>query len=149
MTTPPVGSAEVRAFAVTIPAATTVDAPYTESIAFPPRTLQAVTWFVPPGASGLSGWRLTMSNGNQVIPTGGGWIIADSVWDTWPVINQPDSGQWEVTGYNTDQYDHTVYLYMHLGLIVPAVAPAAPIPATLLAPPSGAAAVTSPPAVAP
>jgi len=115
---------EIRSFAVTIPAATLETAPYTEDIYFPARIVNGVTWQVPPGPSGLMGWRLTMSGGNAVIPTGGGWIIADDARDTWLLQDQPDSGAWELTGYNTDIYDHTVYLDFLLDLVtVPTTTP--------------------------
>lgn len=117
MTTPAGAAVEIRTFQVTIPAGTAQSAPVTTDIAFPSRVVQAVTWKVPPGPSGLMGWRLTMSGGNAVLPTGGGWVVADDQSDTWPVTNQPDSGAWEVTGYNTDIYDHSVYLTFQLALV--------------------------------
>lgn len=110
-------SAEVRSFAVTIPAGTPLPATFTEDIFFPARVVNGVHWKVPPGAMGLMGWRLTMSGGNAVIPTGGGWIIADGESDTWLLYDQPDSGFWELTGYNSDIYDHTVYVDFLLGLV--------------------------------
>lgn len=114
MTTPAI---EVRSFQVTIPAGTTQTSPLVTSIAFPPRVVTAVKWRVPPGPSGLMGWQLTMSNGIAVIPTGGGFIIADDDGDTWPMTGLPDSGEWEVTGYNTDVYDHSVYIDFLLTLV--------------------------------
>jgi hypothetical protein len=63
------------------------------------------------------GWKLTMSGGQAVLPTNGQYIITDDDKDVWTVVNQPDSGQWEVTGYNTDVYDHTVYLDFFLDLV--------------------------------
>lgn len=62
-----------------------------------------------------------MSGGQAVLPTNGTFIVTDAHADIWPVINQPDSGQWEVTGYNTDIYDHTVYLDFFLDLVGQAV----------------------------
>lgn len=114
MSTPAV---EVRSFQVTIPAGTPQTSPYTQDIFFPVREVVQVHWKVPPGPSGLMGWRLTMSGGNAVIPTGGGWIVADGEDATWPFEGLPDSGAWEVTGYNTDIYDHTVYLDFLLALV--------------------------------
>ena len=143
MTTP---AAEIRSFTATIPAGTTSDAPVTIDIPFPPRIVEAVTWQVPPGPSGLMGWRLTMSGGNAVIPSGGGWIIADDRVGTWPLHGYPDSGAWEVTGYNTDVYDHTVYLEFLLGLLgagpVPLILPSnadlsAPLSASTAGVPAG------------
>ena len=114
MTSP---AAEVRSFAVTIPAGTTSDSPFTADVSFPDRVVSGVHWKVPPGPSGLMGWRLSMSGGIAVIPTGGGWVITDDDSDTWPLTRQPDSGGWEVTGYNTDIYDHTVYVTFLLDFV--------------------------------
>jgi hypothetical protein len=108
---------EIRSFAVTIPHGTTLPATFTQDIFFPARIVTGIHWKVPPGPSGLMGWRLTMSNGNPVIPTGGGWIIADDQDATWPLADQPDSGAWEITGYNTDIYDHTVYVDFFCDLV--------------------------------
>jgi len=108
---------EIRSFAVTIPSGTLESAPYTEDIFFPARIVTGVHWKVPRGPSGLMGWRLTMSGGNAVIPAGGGWIITDDDSDTWPLTGQPDSGAWELTGYNLGSYDHTVYLTFLLDLV--------------------------------
>lgn len=137
MTTP---AAEVRSFAVTIPAGTPAAAPVTTLVSFPPRLVTGVRWTVPPGPSGLMGWRLTMSGGVAVIPTGGGWIIADDASGTWPLTGMPDSGAWEVTGYNTDVYDHTVYLVFLLDTVpVPVMPTVLPSNADLSSPASNAA----------
>jgi hypothetical protein len=118
-------SIEVRTFQVTIPAGTPQAAPLTVDIPFPPRTVNEITWRVPPGPSGLMGWRLTMG-GAQAIPNNpGAWIITDDERDSWPLYGQPDSGAWQVTGYNTDIYDHTVILTFLLDLPGNAAAPAA------------------------
>lgn len=58
-----------------------------------------------------------MSKGQALLPTNGTFIVTDNDNDAWPVVNQPDSGQWELTGYNTDIYDHTVYLDFFLSLV--------------------------------
>lgn len=58
-----------------------------------------------------------MSGGQNLLPVNGTFIVVDNQADRWLVVNQPDSGQWEVTGYNTDIYDHTVYLDFFLDLI--------------------------------
>lgn len=133
MTSPAV---EVRSFPVTIPAGTAITAPYTQTIYMPARVLSALHWKVPPGPSGLMGWRLTMSEGNAVIPTGGGWIIADNEDATWNLTSQPDSGYWEVTGYNTDIYDHTVYLDFLLSLVGEPASVTPQIPSGALSSPS-------------
>lgn len=114
MTSPAV---EVRSFRVTIPAGTLQSAPLITHITIPPRVVSAVHWKVPPGPSGLMGWQLTMSGGVAVIPTGGGYIIADNSDVTWPLAGFPNSGAWEVTGYNTDIYPHSIYLDFLLDLV--------------------------------
>lgn len=79
------------------------------------------------------GWQLS-SDGVAVIPVvPGTFIVADDESDDWPLDGYPDAGNWQVTGYNTGVYPHTVYLTFLLDLIVPAsVAPqlvaAAPAP---------------------
>jgi hypothetical protein len=140
---------DIRSFVVTIPAGTAETAPYTEDVTFPPRVVLAVRWRVPPGPSGLMGWRLTMSGGQVVLPSNGGYIIADNATDLWPLTGQPDSGAWEVTGYNTDIYDHAVYLDFQLELIGQADATPALIPNSQLTSPAPVTitTVTTPPPV--
>lgn len=97
-----------------------------------------------------------MSNGQALLPTNGTYIVTDDHADTWAVVNQPDSGQWEVTAYNTDIYQHTVYLDFFLDLVgqAPDVTtfasnaslsspPPVTTPAAIAAPP----AITTPPFV--
>lgn len=107
---------EIREFAVLIPAGTAKAAPLTVSIAFPERTVTAITYRVPPGPSGLMGWALT-SAGTPVIPIQPKtYIVTDNRADTWYLDGYLDSGNWQVTGYNTGLYDHTVYLTFLLDL---------------------------------
>lgn len=118
-------AAEVRSYAVQIPAGTTQAAPFVQSVAFPTRIVTQVNWRVPRGPSGLMGWRLTMG-GVQVIPLpDGAWLVADDAHGEWPMSGQPVTGQWELTGYNTGVYAHTVYVDFLLDLVAPAVTPAA------------------------
>ena len=70
------------------------------------------------------GFQLTM-DGNQVIPINlGAWVVTDNDNIQWPLTNLPDSGQWSVTGYNTDIYDHTIYVNY---LVSPVAAAAASV----------------------
>lgn len=107
---------EVRSFQVTIPAGTPLSALFTQAIVFPPRTVTQIDWKVPPGPSGLMGWQLTIA-GQQVIPVNAGaFVVADNAERSWPITGLPDQGQWQLTGYNTDIYPHTVYLDFLLDL---------------------------------
>ena len=125
--------AEIRTAQATIPAGTPLAAPVTVNVSFPDRIVRAVRWRVPRGPSGLMGWQLT-SDGVPVIPVvAGTFIVADGEADDWPLDGYPTAGNWQVTGYNTGAYPHTVYLTFLLDLITPAtVAPqlaaAAPAP---------------------
>lgn len=107
---------EIREFAVLIPHGTTKAAPLVTNVSFPQREVIAVSWRVPPGPSGLMGWALT-SAGTPVIPIQSGtYIVTDNQADTWNLEGYLDSGNWQVTGYNTGLYDHTVYLTFLLNL---------------------------------
>ena len=73
-------------------------------------SVDAVRWRVPPGPRGNMGWALAMG-GVQVIPDdAGSFIIADDEYDTWQIEGLPDSGAWQLIGYNTGTFDHSVYL---------------------------------------
>ena len=101
---------EVRHFTATIPAGTPLASPVTVSIAMPPRVVRSVYWRVPAGAAGTMGWQLAMG-GVVVIPTAGDkYIIANDEHDTWYPEDHPDSGAWQVIGYNTGANPHSVYL---------------------------------------
>lgn len=128
---------EIRTFAVTIPAGTLQSAPQVTPITFPPRVVTALRWKVPSGPSGLMGWALTVA-GNPVIPRQPGtYLITDNDADTWPLEGYPDQGQWQLTGYNTDIYPHTVYLTFLLDQIVTQLAaPALISNADLSSPPA-------------
>lgn len=122
--------AEIRTAQATIPAGTPQAAPVTVNVSFPDRIVRAVRWRVPRGPGGLMGWALT-SDGVPVIPvTPGTWIVADGEADDWPLDGYPTAGNWQVTGYNTGVYPHTVYLTFLLDLISPEVTPAAVVAGT-------------------
>lgn len=108
---------EIREFAVLVPAGTALAAPLTTNISFPERIVRYVSWRVPPGPSGRMGWALT-SAGTPVIPIQPKtYIVTDNQADTWELDGYLDSGNWQVTAYNTGIYPHTVYLTFQLDLI--------------------------------
>lgn len=101
---------EVWDFAVTIPAGTPIAAPLTTPTPMPARVVTAIHWRVPRGSLGLMGWRITSSTA-QIIPRQpGGWMIHDGQSGTWELEDMPDSGAYEVTGYNTGTQPHTIYV---------------------------------------
>lgn len=102
---------QVYPFQVTIPAGTAKSAPVTTALPMPIATIERIRWRVPVGARGTVGWQLAMG-GLQVIPTGiGSYIVANDEADDWDLSGLPDSGAWQLIGYNTGNFDHSVYLY--------------------------------------
>jgi hypothetical protein len=101
---------EVRSFQATFPAGTALATPLTVNMGFPPRTVETLEIIVPPGPSGLMGFRITMG-GTSVIPIQPNtWLVTDDDKITWKLDGLPNSGAWQIQGYNTDEYDHSVYL---------------------------------------
>lgn len=119
-------AAEVRQYTATFPAGTPIAAPVTVSVGFPPRVVRSVDWRIPPGAQGVMGWQLAMG-GVQVLPTRSDtWVVDDGTSGTFTLDGYPDSGSWQVVGYNTGVYAHSVFLTFHLDL--PAKPRAVPAP---------------------
>jgi len=108
---------EIRRYTATIPAGTAITAPVTVPIAFPVRVVRSVNWSIPPGAQGVMGWQLAMG-GVQVVPFGSDtWVIQDGTSGSFTLDGYPDSGAWQVIGYNTGAYPHSVFLVFHLDLV--------------------------------
>lgn len=110
---------EVRHFTATIPAGTLLASPVTVAITMPPRVVRSIYWRVPDGPLGLFGWQLAMG-GVKVLPTAGDlYVIANNESDTWYPEDHPDSGAWQVIGYNTGANPHSVYLAFSVDLPEP------------------------------
>lgn len=72
------------------------------------------------------GWALT-SAGTPVIPIQSStYIVTDNQFATWELEGYLDSGNWQVTAYNTGLYSHTVYLTFFLDLPGTVALPAQP-----------------------
>lgn len=103
----------VTALTATVPASTPKATPVTVPLTLGTLLVDEIRWRVPPGPRGNLGWYLAMG-GVQVLPqNSGGWIVADDESDDWTISGLPDSGAWQLIGYNTGSYDHTVYLDFH------------------------------------
>ena len=101
----------VTALAATVPAGTAKSSPTTIGLSITSSTVDRIRWRVPPGPRGNLGWYLSMG-GVQVLPdVAGEYVVADDEADDWEIAGLPDSGAWQLTGWNTGQYPHTVYLY--------------------------------------
>lgn len=119
----------IEPFAITVPAGTLSTAHAEFPLSFNDGRVDRLEIRIPPGPSGLVGFRIAHS-GQQVIPyTGAEWIIGDNEPLDWDMDNYPTGGAWELWAYNTDIYDHTLYLRFHVTEIPgQAVTPVAPIP---------------------
>jgi hypothetical protein len=107
---------EVQHFTATIPAGTPTTAPVAVDITMPARTVRQIDWRVPNGPMGVFGWHVAMG-GVKVFPSGGDtWVVGNDEHGTWQVHNAPDSGAWQVVGYNTGVNPHSVYLAFHVDL---------------------------------
>lgn len=116
---------EVQHFTATVPAGTPLAAPVTVAIAMPVRTVTRIDWRVPNGPMGVFGWQIAMG-GVKVFPSGGDkYVTANDEHGSWIVHGAPDSGAWQVIGYNTGANPHSVYLAFHVDLPArPAAVPA-------------------------
>jgi hypothetical protein len=53
--------------------------------------------------------------GVQVVPeVTGEYIVADDEFDDIEIAGLPDSGAWQLMGWNTGAYNHTVYLQFYI-----------------------------------
>lgn len=137
---------EIQHFTATIPAHTPVNAPVTIACTVPVRIVTQIDWRVPKGPMGVMGWQVAMG-GVRVFPLGAAvYVLANGEHGSWPVVNAPDSGAWQVIGYNTGANPHSVYLTFHCNTVAPKIAVVAPIPAPLLMP-SGDLSKAGPPVV--
>lgn len=100
----------IETFDVTIPRGTAIASPLVTPLQFNQGLVTQIEIVVPPGPSGLMGFRIRHS-GEPVIPYNrDNWIIADNEPIKWPLSGFPIGAAWDIQGYNTDVYDHTLYL---------------------------------------
>ncbi|SRR6266536_144277 len=119
-------AAEIRAFACLIPAGTPQSAPVTVDMSMPARIVREIEVLVPPGPNGLMGFQIANS-GIQIIPyNAGGFVLSNNETMRWPLVNYASSGSWQLIGYNTGIYDHTVYVRFLLSLVTDTAPAASP-----------------------
>jgi hypothetical protein len=104
----------IEPFTVVTPAATGVSAFLRTPLVFNDGDVTRLEIRIPPGPSGLVGFRIAHS-GQSVIPaTGNEWLIADNESLDWPLDGFPGNSGWELWSYNTDVYEHAIYLRFHV-----------------------------------
>lgn len=127
--------AQVQTFACLIPAGTPASSPAVIPTPLGQFEVNWVEWEVPAGANGVVGFYLA-TLGQQVIPFRVGnapiWIVSNNTHRHWDLDGQMTSGAWELVGYNTGNFNHTVTL--HYGLTPTVPPPGASLPAII--PPS-------------
>jgi hypothetical protein len=117
---------EIRRFEFTIPAGTSKATPVNQQVSFPPRIVAQINIRIPPGPAGTMGFSVG-SSGNPVIPIEPGeYMVTDNQAMEWPLVDFWDSGSWEFFGYNTGQFDHTVYFTFLCDLVPETPAPLTP-----------------------
>lgn len=118
---------EIRQFSANVPANTPQNTPAQFSLRFPPRDVQRIEIRVPPGPSGLMGFALQMS-GVTVIPYGSDLFIvtADDKLE-WDLEGYPNSGDWQLSAFNTDTNPHTVFVRFLLVMPGSHAAPSVPV----------------------
>jgi hypothetical protein len=127
---------EIRVFDVMTPAGTAIATPLVSSLAFPAREVERIEIVVPTGPNGQLGLRLT-TGGQAVIPTiNNTWIRASGEIVSLALTGQLQSGAWQLTSYNTGQYNHTVQVRFYLNVVQQLAQPQAstPLPVATLSP---------------
>lgn len=112
-------SDEIYEFTVQTPAGTTQANPLVTPTVFPSRIVERIRWRVPAGALGVMGWRISMRTVPVIPRNAGGWIVAHATSGEWDLRNQPDTGDWSVTTYNTGSFQHALYLTFMCKVIEP------------------------------
>ncbi len=113
----------VELFEAAIAAATAIVTPATFTLSMNPGVTRRVEVIVPPGPSGLVGFRLRHS-GQTVIPySGTNWVITDDEKLDWTLDGYPTGDRWTLQAYNTDIYQHTLYVRWFLDEIPARAAP--------------------------
>lgn len=103
----------VHSFAAVIPAGTPQAAPVTIALPFADALVRQIDIEFPPGPRGTVGVRLTTA-GLQVYPViVGQWLVSDGRVFTFVPPDDTAVSAWNLTGYNTGQYNHTIYALFH------------------------------------
>lgn len=119
----------IEPFTVTVPAETPETAFSQFPLSFRDGRVDRLEIHVPPGPSGLVGFRLAHS-GQSVIPyTGTRWFIVDNAHLDWDLDNYPTGDLWEFWAYNLDIYPHSIEVWFHVTEIPARLdSPGQPIP---------------------
>lgn len=124
---------EAWEFQAVLPPGTDPTAPTRVPTPLPARRVHAIRWRIPAGPLGFMGWMITMG-GTPVLPRPPGtFMVTDGHSGEWSLDGLPDSGAFEVTGYNLGAFPHTVYVTYMASPLIRAVYPGASVTAAQLA----------------
>lgn len=104
----------VITLACTVPPTTPIAAPQHFPLVFPAAIVERIDVIIPPGPSGLVGFYIGQGGGSYLPDNAGSWIVADDKLLQWPTDDAPNNGNWEVVAYNTDAWQHTIYVYFSI-----------------------------------
>jgi hypothetical protein len=117
----------IEPFSVPIPAGTLTSAPLVTDLDFADGEVVHITIIVPPGPSGFVGFQFTHLGGPVIPYTGNNFIIADDQRFEWDVSNMPSATGWQMRAYNTDIFQHTLYVIFMIDEIPVGIPPRTPI----------------------
>lgn len=104
----------IETFDVTVTAGTAIASPQTTNLSFNIGIVERIEITVPPGPSGLVGFRIRHSSQTVIPNNPANWIITDNEKINWPLENFPVGNKWALMAYNTDVFDHTLYVRFHI-----------------------------------
>lgn len=113
---------------VTVPAGTLQAAPLTTALPFQPGHVVELEIIIPPGPSGLMGFQI-LHSGVPVLPKKASeFVITDDEKIRWPLSNFPTGDKWSVRAFNTDVYNHTIFLRFLVDELAPSPSPGTSVP---------------------
>jgi hypothetical protein len=98
----------IEVVAATVVAFTPIAAPVVVPLFFNEGRVDAIEIIVPPGPSGLVGFKVRHS-AQVIIPySGNAFIVTDDEKIHWPLENFPTGRAWDCVIYNLDIFPHTI-----------------------------------------
>lgn len=111
---PHIPADRLEPFEVTVPAGTLEASPQRTALSFLDGNVTDINILIPPGPSGFVGFRIEY-DGEPVIPgRGRPFIVGDDERIEWPIRGYPTGGGWELVAFNTDVFEHTLYLRFYI-----------------------------------
>lgn len=138
---------EVYEFPVVFAIGSTRTSPQRTNVTMPKRIVRRVEITIPPGPRGEVGFQLG-SNGTAFLPRNTDqFVIGDGAEIGWDLEDQMTSGGWQVIGYNTGQFAHTLYFRFLCDLTTATSGAVQPIDGSQLAVGTGTGLDQGPPAL--